>query len=323
MLCEIAWEQPHRIVRCIYLATTALLCLSPGVPTFACMQGSDYEQIQLDKRAAVKDARALSKLATIPSADFARDYLTGPRTTLSEQKEADAIIALFAGRPAMAINLLLEAEKITPGRYSVAATLGTIYEIIGQNQSALDWISESMRRNTNSHLRTEWVHVMILKAKLQHERDPSSPFRPLIELPEEFTEYTPIPTSEGKHTAFDILRSIHYQLSERMRFVKPTDPYVGDLLHTMARISDHIYGAKPAYVYIQQAEVYGVPDQTRFKADQRDIFKRYVIATFFSGLWWVLKALSALFFAGIAVYYPIHWIVRMFRRDTLPDSSPA
>ncbi len=297
------------------------ICGAPQVT--ACLNRIDHEQLEEDKRSALEAAHALSRIVEKQPSAYAQDYLGGPRRTLSEQKESDALSAIFAGRYAVAVALLHEAEKAEPGRYSVAANLGTAYELNKQDQPALFWISEAFRRNPGSPLRTEWVHVLILKAKLRQRQNPSAAFTPLIELPDDFTDTTVIKTAEGPQKVSEVLRAVHYQLSERMKFVKPRDVYVGDLLHTLARICEHVHGVEPAYEYLKLAELYGAPDQARLAVDKSAYFKRVVMLRFFSGLWWLVKAFTVLVFAFVFLWYPVRRLIRHIRPAASSDQQDA
>jgi hypothetical protein len=44
--------------------------------------------------------------------------------------------------------------------------------LTGKNEKALRWIREGLRRNPNSHSETEWLHVLILEAKIAAAKDP-------------------------------------------------------------------------------------------------------------------------------------------------------
>ena len=96
------------------------------------------------------------------------------------------------------------------------------------------WIREAIRRNPLSHEGTEWVHVAILEAKVRRERSPGAPFTPLIPLPADFEAGTQVTILDAKRRVSEIKHAIQYQLRERMKFVKPHDPYVADLLFTLS-----------------------------------------------------------------------------------------
>jgi len=77
-----------------------------------------------------------------------------------------AVAFVHQGKYSEAIALLQELERRYPGKYQVAANLGTAFELSGDNKQALQWIREGIRRNPKSHEGTEWLHVAILEAKL-------------------------------------------------------------------------------------------------------------------------------------------------------------
>ena len=82
-----------------------------------------------------------------------------------------AVALMYLGRSGEAIKLLQALEKEQPGQYFVAANLGTAFELSGNNEEALHWIKEGIRRNPDSHEGTEWLHATILEAKIAHEKN--------------------------------------------------------------------------------------------------------------------------------------------------------
>jgi Flp pilus assembly protein TadD len=51
-------------------------------------------------------------------------------------------------------EVLVEAERLHPGNYQVAANLGTAYELLGDDENALVWIRKGIERNPDSHYGT-------------------------------------------------------------------------------------------------------------------------------------------------------------------------
>lgn len=66
-----------------------------------------------------------------------------------------------------AVKIYLEIENLEPNRYSTASNIGTAYELLGQNEKALQWIKKSVEIDPNSHKNSEWIHVNILEAKIK------------------------------------------------------------------------------------------------------------------------------------------------------------
>ncbi|MBB1193759.1 hypothetical protein DNC80_08775 [Flavobacterium sp. SOK18b] len=65
-----------------------------------------------------------------------------------------------------ALQLYFSIEKTNPNRYSTASNIGTIYELIGENEKALKWINKSIKINPKAHKESEWLHSKILEAKI-------------------------------------------------------------------------------------------------------------------------------------------------------------
>jgi tetratricopeptide (TPR) repeat protein len=137
-------------------------------------------------------------------------------------------------------DILLEAERISPNDYAVAANLGTAYELLGDNENALKWIQTGISRNPDSHDGTEWVHVKILEAKIAAAKDPLWLEKHSVVGAEFGTDVIPkFLFTNGGPTEFredpsSLIRAIGYQLQERLEFVPAPDPFVGDLLFDLA-----------------------------------------------------------------------------------------
>lgn len=150
-------------------------------------------------------------------------------------------------------------EKEKPGEYYVAANLGTAYELAGNNEQALHWINEGIRRNPTDHEGTEWLHARILEAKIAQEKDPLYfTHDSVLHLhPEDAAKAI---TSNGKTFSNDQLKkAIEYQLSERMQFVKPPDPAVASLLFDYSAIEAATGTLEDAKGVLKLAMEYGFP----------------------------------------------------------------
>lgn len=144
---------------------------------------------------------------------------------------------MLGGRYDAAIGIFSQLETEYPGHYSTAVNLGTAYELKGELELALQWIREGIRRNPESHMGSEWLHVEILQVRIKLKENPGSLLQNhVIELPDSYTATTSVPIGDGNHTVKQIADSILYQLHERMIFVKPPDPVVADLLFTFGKI---------------------------------------------------------------------------------------
>lgn len=222
---------------------------SSGSYAYACLQGE--EGIPVRKRVEVEGVSA---------SDFARSFVThedrayweraravnerlGKKDASPLTRNSLAVALIHLGRVREAVPILEGLERERPGLYMTAANLGTAYELAGDNQKALEWIKEGVRRNGDSHYGTEWLHVKILEAKLALEKNPhwllkNSVLGADIRAPEDvsrpqrvITDYLGRPKSLA-----EIEAALVYQLHERMEFVDPPDQVVADLLFDLSNL---------------------------------------------------------------------------------------
>ena len=184
------------------------------------------------------------------------------RSATNFNDRSDYSIALmYLGRSQEAVALLQKLEKEQPGKYFVAANLGTAYELAGDNENAAHWIAEGIRRNPESHEGTEWLHLKILEAKIARQSDPDyfKKHSVLDIVPEPMTPDTVL-GKEQLHPAA-VEEAIQHQLSERMQFVKPPDPAVAGLLFDYAAIEAGTRTLESAEQILRMAVDYGYPSE--------------------------------------------------------------
>ena len=75
------------------------------------------------------------------------------------EKNDEAVQKLLRGDVQKALDLLKSIEYFHPGIYITAANMGTALELAGQDDEAVAWIKEGIRRNPASHMFAEWLHV--------------------------------------------------------------------------------------------------------------------------------------------------------------------
>jgi len=81
-----------------------------------------------------------------------------------------ALNLMKLGQADSSLKILLPLYKEHPNEYTIIGNIGTAYELTGQLDSALYYISKGFEINPKSHLKSEWVHVAILEAKIQESR---------------------------------------------------------------------------------------------------------------------------------------------------------
>lgn len=179
------------------------------------------------------------------------------KVSADELSEDDAVILMLQGKYEESIKKLLELNQRHPNKYSIASNLGTAYELNGENEKALKWITEGIKRDANSHYGTEWLHQLILKLKIEERQNKDFlQTKRAIPLPEKFKLDDNITIDNQTHTISDIQKALGYQLRERLVFVKPTEQIVADLLYTNARIEAQLSTVEEGLKYLELAEIY-------------------------------------------------------------------
>ncbi|MDO7853041.1 hypothetical protein [Hymenobacter convexus] len=160
----------------------------------------------------------------------------------------------YLGRYAEARAVFEQLNAWQPNQYETAANLGTVYELLGQNQLALRWIEKAIQLNPRSHRGTEWLHANILRAKLRG----AAAINSVDLLGVDFgSAAAPVPALRGGWPLDSIQFALQYQLRERLSFVPPPDPIVAELLFDLGNayaLTSNVESAERVYA---QAEQFG------------------------------------------------------------------
>ncbi|MRX66527.1 hypothetical protein SAMN06265349_102431 [Flavobacterium resistens] len=170
------------------------------------------------------------------------DYLSDKGYLLIVQKKYDE-----------ALKLYLNIEKIKPNRYSTASNLGTLYELMGENQKAYNWIKKSIAINPKSHEGSEWLHLKILEAKIKNLKDISGEF--LINT--NFGTSREPKTKLSKKEIEELAQSIYFQVNERMSFIEPKDKIISILLFELGNLATLLGENNSALDTYRTAREYG------------------------------------------------------------------
>ncbi|MFT5821687.1 MAG: tetratricopeptide (TPR) repeat protein [Crocinitomix sp.] len=205
-------------------------------------------------------------------------------------------------------KIYFQIEKNSPNLYTTASNLGTIYELIGQPDSALFWIKKSMRLNPKSHGGSEWVHVKILEAQIKGTTENSAS---ILEL--NFGTRS-LPVNGGNYDLDDLIRDINHQLDERLKFVDAPNKTVGNIYFdygNLIALASNLENALDSYA---EAERFGFDTEllqlrkaaflsrtkfTSFKGHVNDFIKEHIILSL------------VLFFVGLIVFI---WILNKLYR---------
>lgn len=164
-------------------------------------------------------------------------------------------VLIIAGRYKEALKLYLEIEKIKPNRYSTASNLGTLYELMGENEKAYEWIQKSIKINSESHNGSEWLHLKILEAKIKKPNNVSEQFLTNTNFGLEKIPKTKLSKKELEN----LYSAIFYQLNERVTFIKPKDQIISVLFFELGNI------ALINNDYLSASEIYELSKKYGFK----------------------------------------------------------
>lgn len=98
-----------------------------------------------------------------------KNYNTKPKTL--EELNDYGVMLIYARRFSEAITVFKSIEKQHPGLAKTAANLGTAYELMGQLEHAKYWINQGILRDPQIHEGSEWIHVKILDAQMQQQKN--------------------------------------------------------------------------------------------------------------------------------------------------------
>jgi len=174
------------------------------------------------------------------------DYLSDYALILALKKQYEASAKIY-----------LQIEKMSPGRYATASNLGTVYELMGQNEQALAWISKAVAIDPQSHKNSEWIHVNILKAKIKGENTINTEFLLGTGFGDKASPASPLSMTE----LLALRDALYYQLNERVTFVKPQDKIVAVLLSALADVAWLTHERAPAMQVYDLAATYGMASE--------------------------------------------------------------
>jgi tetratricopeptide (TPR) repeat protein len=214
---------------------------------------------------------------------------------------------IYLGEYAKAKRVYLEIERRSPNRYQTASNLGTVYELLGQNDSALVWIRKAMALNPGSHEGSEWIHIKILKWKLRNETVPDVSLLGIgfgtLELPE----------NTHKFNLDKLEKHLRRQLRERTKLVPPKDLVVGRLYFDLGNVVAQTTSANAALPYYRAARKYGYDTpllQTRIAA-MKDLIGSFSVDKWIHNNRDMLRDYYLVIIAcGLAVWIGCLWLIR-------------
>lgn len=164
-----------------------------------------------------------------------------PKSKSVEDLNDYGVLLIYAHQFDQAIKIFQDIEKSHPNLAKTAANLGTAYELAGQSEKAKYWIEQGIQRDPNIHRGSEWIHVKILDAKIQQQKDSTWIQRHDVlglDFGQAAEPKAKVKTVQFQHKHYDldqILLHSQTQMDQRLRFVK-RDPISAQIIFNMANI---------------------------------------------------------------------------------------
>lgn len=214
-LCALALlNGTQRLSGCINEYSTLL----SGKVVFGDERYCPVEAHAVDREDLQRKLNSLDALKGLPAAD--------PKN-LNDR----GVALIYLGRYDAALEQFRELLGRRFDPYSCFANMGTTFELMGSNDSALHYIRQAVAINQSAHDGSEWIHVKILEFKVALARGE----RPANILGIGFGDGE-LPVAPDGIDLDAVRGQLYYQLQERMTFVPPTDPIVGELLFELGNM---------------------------------------------------------------------------------------
>ena len=233
-----------RCLKFLAMPLALIVMLASGIPALACMwiYGTDLDGKKVSSGGHIEDLSKVTPETRLADWTNRLEYFQERMAKTPDVKNRSdyAAALIHVGELQLGINLLEEIERSDPGLYVTAANLGTAFELSGNNEKALEWISAGIKRNPESHFGSEWVHVKILEAKIALTKDPAwIETHSVLGLDFGSAPRPELPSLDHldkklNHNA--VKSAIAYQLHERLGFIAAPDPIVGELLFDLANL---------------------------------------------------------------------------------------
>lgn len=166
------------------------------------------------------------------------------RLSLFENENDKALTYMRMGRHDEALTILQKLEKEKPDEYNVIANLGTLYELMGDNEKALTYIKKAVTINAASHRGSEWVHIQILGAKIQQKDNAWWKTHAVLNI------------AAINKPAVTVMSDIIYQLKERLPFTPAPDTMMAAVLNEAGDFFNSQQKKEQAWILYKIADEY-------------------------------------------------------------------
>ena len=150
---------------------------------------------------------------------------------------------------------------------SMIANLGTAYELSGELDSALKYISKGLKINPTSHYGSEWIHVELLKAKIKRKKSKYYIIKNSI-LSDELLESKRDTTKRYWHRS-RVLDQIYRQVRTRAPFTPAPNEVIWNLLLTAGDYAQKYDTYENAFLAFAYSRKYAYNWEQKRKSENR------------------------------------------------------
>jgi tetratricopeptide (TPR) repeat protein len=174
---------------------------------------------------------------------FLAKYDLAKIKTYDKDIQSDIAVNLgYLGRYTEALDILKKLQAAYPEDYTIAANLGTTYELLGKNELALQFIKKGLQLNPESHEGSEWVHVKILEAKIKMATAPDWIYKNrVLGTGVKFD-------SQEAEILNDQAWDVEYQLQERIPFTPFPDALLANIFDELGDLYATQQSVELAYI---------------------------------------------------------------------------
>ncbi|QIO07041.1 tetratricopeptide repeat protein [Acinetobacter shaoyimingii] len=155
------------------------------------------------------------------------------------------VLLIYAHQYDKAIQTFKSIENSHPNLAKTAANLGTAYELKGDSVKAKYWIQQGMKRDPNIHQGSEWIHVKILDAQLNQQKDKTWIQKNDVlglDFGKDVAPKAKVKTIKFENHSYNlekILVHSEIQMDQRLRFVNQ-DPIAAQIVFNMGNIEAYL-----------------------------------------------------------------------------------
>lgn len=171
------------------------------------------------------------------------------------------------GKVSKAKDILVDLVLKNPKEYTMVANLGTAYELSGELDSALKYISIGLQLNPKSHYGSEWIHVELLKAKIKRKRSKYYIVKNSI-LSEELLE-SKRDTSRKHWRRSRVLDNIYRQVRTRAPFTPAPNEVIWNLLFTAGEFAQKYDTYENSFLAFAYSRKYAYNYEQKRKSEQK------------------------------------------------------